>query len=135
MMYPRENRDEQQLYYVCQVCQAREVAKVRLVSLHLLLVPHACRWVRAFTTTRNSTTGTRLENAQNSLVFTNNVTVVEEALKIAINSYIVVDPTLPRAFNTECAKCGHQEAVFFTNPNKVRAPPRANTHASVRSHV
>ncbi len=59
------------------------------------------------------------------------MTVVEEALKIAINSYIVVDPTLPRAFNTECAKCGHQEAVFFTNPNKVRDPSLRGQHTRI----
>ena len=54
--------------------------------------------------------------ADNNLVFVNELRPDPTALEAGTD--VIKDPTLPRAMNTECASCGHNESVFFQAPLK-----------------
>jgi len=41
-----------------------------------------------------------------------------EAEKTAVISDVTTDPTLPRTKDTECPKCGNNEAVFFQSTSR-----------------
>jgi DNA-directed RNA polymerase II subunit RPB9 len=105
MMYPREDRQNRRLDFVCQTCREHQPADQTTVYTNNITVVAKydfCLSMLFFFIQNNSPLCLTL--------FSTHV--------IAVNPHIIVDPTLPRSYEACCPKCGHNEAVFFTNPNK-----------------
>lgn len=51
--------------------------------------------------------------ADNHVVYSHAVKRKEETKLEAVDGAVIYDPTLPRANNVKCAKCGNKQAVFF----------------------
>jgi DNA-directed RNA polymerase II subunit RPB9 len=62
------------------------------------------------------------EEAASNVVYKNNIVSVDTGINLdVIPGSIVTDPTLQRTTETNCAKCGHNEAVFIQAAASVKS--------------